>query len=251
MSILSRFFSAEKIDYADIHSHLLYGIDDGAKSLDESVEMARRASKDGVTRMVATPHVSTETSAGHLLNEASERLGVLKERLAEEGIGLKVVLGAEVSLELGLADAVKTERRLTIGGNGRYMLVEMPAYGIPVFAEKVVFELLASGVVPVWAHPERCAETAEDHEFVRRFVESGVLLQLNSGSLLGLYGQRTRQSVKKMLANGLGDVMASDIHHASDTRRFLSAAFPKLAGIVGREKAVDMCSTLPAKIAGC
>ena len=238
---------ADNVDFIDIHSHILYGIDDGARDVDEALDIINMAGAAGVRAMVATPHITLERSNG-VLNEASTKLEILKDIVRQQGIGVDLTLGAEVILELELPMAVKKDKRLTIGGKGRHILVEMPLSGIPMYAGSVIFDLLANGITPVWAHPERCFEVIDDYKVVFPYVRNGVLLQINVGSLLGFYGRKVKHTAKKIIVNNLGHVLASDMHRCNDTRKAFPDAFHYVVRMIGNKKAVDMVFSIPSKI---
>lgn len=238
--------SSKPVNFIDIHTHILPGIDDGAKDMDESLRILRDASKAGVKRIVATPHVFIENISA-VLDAAEKSFETLKIETARQGIDIELFLGAEVSLGVGLAEAVKRDSRLTIGGGGKYILVEMPFFETPVYAGRVIFDLLASGVTPIWAHPERCQEVIDDFNSVRAYADNGVKLQINSGSLAGVYGRKVKGTVIRLIENGLAHIMASDTHRDGGSDIFLKG-YLMLEEICGREKANEMCFRTPSEI---
>lgn len=241
--------SSNAVNFVDIHTHILPGIDDGAKNTDESLAIIRAASKAGVKRMVATPHVFMENTRS-VLDAAEKSFDTLKIETARHGIDIELSLGAEVSLGAGLSEEVKKDRRLTIGGGGKYILFEMPFFEVPFYARKTIFDLLVSGVTPIWAHPERCRDVIDDFNSVRAFTDNGVKLQINSGSLAGVYGRKVKHTAIKLVENGLGDIIASDTHSPDEADKSLSIGYSNIVKIAGKQRALEMCEMTPLLVTG-
>jgi len=238
--------SSVPVAFIDIHTHVLPGIADEPKSFDESMSILRGASKAGIKRMVATPHVFMENSDS-TLDAAEKNFVILKREAISQGIAIELFLGAEVHIGVGLVEAVKKDIRLTIGGCGKYILFEMPFFEIPVYAGKIIFDLLASRVIPVWAHPERCQDVIDNFNSVRPYTGNGVKLQINSGSLVGVYGKKVMRSAIKLIENGLVHIMASDTHREGGAEVFIKG-YSRLKEICGTEKANEMCFSTPSEI---
>jgi protein-tyrosine phosphatase len=196
----------------DLHSHILPGVDDGARTLIESIEIARAAVHDGITVIAATPHVRDDwpTEAGTM----EERVAEVQEALAEAGIPLEVRRGGELAVDWAGRLAVDELRRFGLGGS-RYLLVETPYYGWPLDLGAVLLFLRDQGFVPVLAHPERNAEVQAESERLVPLVEAGVLVQVTAASIDGRIGRRARDCGRRLIRAGLAHLLASDAHHAS------------------------------------
>ena len=197
----------------DLHSHILRGLDDGPRTLEESVEIAKAAVADGITVIAGTPHVRddypTEASA------MEYRVFELGEALARAGIALDVRTGGEFAVEwLNRLPPVEL-RRFGLGGNPRYLLVETPYYGWPLGLADALFQLQAGGFVPVLAHPERNGEVQADPGRLSPLVEAGVLVQVTAASLDGRIGRRAQGCAQTLIESELCHLLASDAHHAS------------------------------------
>ncbi len=194
----------------DLHTHILPGIDDGARTLDDALEMARAFVADGVTTIAATPHVRDDfpTSADVMLSSVDALRGVLDD----EGIPLTILPGAELALDwiprLDDADL----RRLTLAGGGRYILVETPYYGWPVGLVEQLLELRLAGFVPVLAHPERNEQVQQTPSLVAPLVHGGTIIQVTAASLDGRLGDLSRQTAFHLVEAGLAHLFASDAH---------------------------------------
>ncbi len=197
----------------DLHSHILRGIDDGARTLEDSLEIARAAVSDGITVIAGTPHVRDDwpTDAGVMEHRVAE----LRAELQLAGIPLDVRAGGEIAIEWLARLSVEELRRFGLGGNPRYLLVETPYYGWPLGLEDALFSLRASGIRPVLAHPERNAEVQAQPERLVSLVQSGALVQVTAASVDGRIGRRAQECGLKLVARGLAHLLASDAHHAS------------------------------------
>ena len=194
----------------DLHTHILPGIDDGARTLDDALEMARAFVADGVTTVAATPHVRDDypTSADVMLGAVDELRGALEEAR----IPLTVLPGAELAVDR-LARLDDDElRRLTLAGSGHYVLVETPYYGWPPEVAEQLLELRLAGFTPVLAHPERNAEVQGAPSLLAPLVHGGTLVQVTAASLDGRLGAPTRQTAFHLVAAGLAHMIASDAH---------------------------------------
>ena len=193
----------------DLHSHILPGIDDGPVNLDFSVAMARRAEEAGIHVMVATPHVRSD----HPNDPEGIELGVreLNDALAEQDVELRVLPGAEVSLQKSAELDDETLARLCLG-EGPYLLVESPYRSIDVDLEGIVRDLQARGFKPVLAHPERCPIFQRDPDRLARLVNSGLLCSITAASLAGGFGNTVRRFSLELMYDGLVHDVASDSH---------------------------------------
>jgi protein-tyrosine phosphatase len=207
----------------DLHSHILPGIDDGAKSLDESVEIALAAVADGVEVLAATPHVRDDYPTTADTMEAL--VGELRRALVREGVPLDVRKGGELALTWldRLSDGEL--RRFGLGGNPGYLLVEFPYYGWPMRLPDSVFRLQTRGITLVIAHPERNADVQAAPEKLRPLVDAGALVQVTAASVDGRLGSKAKETGLDLVERGLAHVLASDAHHPSVRAGGMDAAF--------------------------
>ncbi len=206
----------------DLHSHVLPGLDDGAKDLAEAVSICRDAFADGITVLAATPHVREDFPT------TPEQMETAVAELQDAvGDALKLVPGGELDLaELGRPR--EELLRFALAGNPRYLLVETPYVGWPLDVGDRLFSLLADGITPVLAHPERNGEVQERPELLEPLVEMGVLVQLTAGAVDGTLGRRSRGCADVLLDRGLAHLIASDGHAPSIRRIGMSAAVSAL-----------------------
>ena len=231
----------------DLHAHILPGLDDGAKSMGESLEMARVAAAQGTKKIVATPHRKDVTEL-HSVAQARTLLAELNARIRAESIELQVLPGMENHLDADLPDEIQAGRALTIDG-ADHVLVEMPFFGNPGFVRPTLRRVQAAGLVPVLAHPERIEAFQQDPDLLAEFVRGGMLSQITAGSLLGHFGPWVRDFTAELLRRGLAHVMASDTHAPTGPRwPGLNEGVEAASAIVGDERAADLVDAVPGSI---
>ena len=194
----------------DLHSHILPGVDDGARSFEDSVEIAIAAARDGTTVMAATPHVRYDfpTTAATMERLVCE----LNEILREKGIELQILGGAEIAIQSLQTIGSDELRRFGLGGNPRYLLIEFPYFGWPLSLEFEIENLKRSGITTVLAHPERNPQVQEATARMAPLVAAGALVQLTAASVDGRLGGRCRKAARELIATGHAHLIASDAH---------------------------------------
>jgi protein-tyrosine phosphatase len=194
----------------DLHSHILPGLDDGAKTIEDSLDIARTCAQQGVTMIAATPHVRDDYPTTPQLME--ERLDQVRRALASHQIAVEVRGGGEIAIERidRLPDAEL--RRFGLAGNPDYLLIEFPYFGWPLALSEHVFDLATRGLTPVIAHPERNAEVQLSPERLETLVEMGALVQVTAASLDGRLGRQARKAAVRLVEVGLAHLLASDAH---------------------------------------
>ncbi|WP_444684993.1 tyrosine-protein phosphatase [Alkalicoccus luteus] len=201
----------------DIHSHLLPGLDDGAQTEADTLELAKAAVAEGITHVIATPHHKN----GVYENEALLIEGAVEqtnELLRHHEIPLTVLPGQEVRLYGELLEDWRAGKLLTLNRSD-YMLVEFPSNSIPRFATQLFYDMQLEGITPVIAHPERNKVLIEKPSLLYRYVQHGALSQLTAGSLAGKFGKKLQRFSLELLEHNVVHFVASDAHHVK-TRGF-------------------------------
>lgn len=198
----------------DIHSHILHGVDDGCSDFYESLEMLRRAKQVGYSKLILTPH-RIEGAYEDNFSALNQRLTELQAVSEKEDMGLELFLGRELYLESKLESDLSSGLIETLAGTP-YVLVELPMIGMPIQTKSILHKLMASGYRVVIAHPERNSRLGSDFDLIRELKESGVLFQLNIGSLAGKYGSQVKSAAKELLKEGLIHFVSSDAHRVLD-----------------------------------
>ena len=206
----------------DLHTHVLPGVDDGARTLGEARAIALDLASQGVTVMAATPHVRDDYPTTP--DEMEQAVAEVRADFEAHRVPVEVVHGAEV--DLGLLWAIPQEElpRLTIAQTGRYLLLEFPYRGWPFALDSAVKQLVGLGVTPLLAHPERNPEVQDRPDRVRGIVDSGALVQVTAASIEGSRDRAAQAAAFRLLDLGLVHVLASDSHGPHISREGMAGA---------------------------
>jgi protein-tyrosine phosphatase len=234
--------------YTDLHCHMLPGIDDGAKDLDQALAMARLALADGIRTALMTPHHLN----GVYVNRSADvqaAVAAFRKALLAEGIGLKILPGSELHLVPELPGELASGQALTLGNHGRAALVELPVHTVPMGVEHILEQILDQGVVPIIAHPERNTQLRREPERLEEWVAMGCLAQITAQSCTGLFGPQVQAASQKLISRGLIHIAASDAHR--DRRRVpeLSAGEAQIADWTNPATAELLTQVFPARLA--
>jgi protein-tyrosine phosphatase len=260
----------------DLHCHILYGLDDGPVTMDESIRMCRMSYRDGVSTIVATPH----TLNGEYQNDRSTILTKVKElneALRQCGLGnsdfgmndpkpekshyfqseicnlksemeLKILPGSDVHFCTELLSRLDQGRVTTVGDSKRFLIIELPSHTMPPRGENLLFQLMARGIVPIISHPERNLWIMQRPERYYEMVRMGCLGQVTAMSLTGGFGPKIRQFAQKLLKKKLIHIIASDAHGINGRPPGLARALKEAEKIVGIEAAQKMVTEYPQAI---
>ncbi|MEW6594353.1 MAG: CpsB/CapC family capsule biosynthesis tyrosine phosphatase [Thermodesulfobacteriota bacterium] len=224
----------------DIHCHILPAIDDGPADLATAVAMARLAAADGITTIVATPHLNSRL---YDQREIGDRLALLSEALRREGLALELLAGADVSAMLP-PDAL---RSFTIN-RSRYLLVEFPHAYLPGNAREILYEFVLQGFWPIITHPERNGGIVANPGLLLDLLADGIFVQLTAGSLTGDFGPAPEACAQYLLRRGAVHFLATDAHSPGRRPPLLSAGLAVASEIIGREEALRLVHHNPAAV---
>ncbi len=233
----------------DLHCHLLPGIDDGAQTMDDALQLCRHAVASGIRKAVATPHIqpgvydNTQQSIGAAFY-------LLKRALLRESIPLELSWAAEVRIGPELLDMAAANQIPMLGryAEADLMLMELPHGNIPPGSDKLVEWLRARGIVVMIAHPERNKAVIRDLSRIQPFVELGCPLQVTAGSVSGQFGPQVQRRAIEILEQGWATVLASDAHNLRYRPPELEAGRRAAAEVVGEEASWALVRDHPAKI---
>jgi len=260
----------------DLHAHILPQLDDGPKTLAESVEMCRRSYQDGIRTIVATPHILDGVYPNHRptilakvqeLNEEIKKCGVHSSafgvknsdsgmscslnselRTHHSELPFVVLPGADVHFSSDMLRLCENGGIVTVNNKGCYLMLEFDHKGIPYRAEDVLFRLMARGIVPIITHPERNLEIGRRPQRYGEMIRRGCLGQLTAMSLTGEFGPGVKQAAEKLLKNRLVHIIASDAHSLTRRPPILSLAVSEAEKIVGKEEARRMVTDYPQAV---
>lgn len=204
-------------NHVDIHSHLIPGIDDGAKNIEETLKLTKTLQSFGITQFITTPHIIQ-----HVWDNTSEQI---KEKeastvleLTNNQITIPFRAAAEYMLDDNFSKLFQSEPLLTLKKN--YVLVEMSYINAPIQLYAFLFDLQVAGYIPVLAHPERYLFYHHNFEEYAKLKKAGCLLQLNLLSVVGYYGNEITKIAEKLLQKGMYDFVGSDVHHSNHIAAF-------------------------------
>lgn len=201
-------------EHVDIHCHVLPGIDDGAKSIDDAFSLTQSLKKLGFKHCIATPHIM-----GSTWENTPESISTAYEKLrAEKEIPLNLSYAAEYMIDPNFIQLYQTNSLLALKDN--YVLVEISYLNPPVQLFDILFELQVAGYQPVLAHPERYIYYHKKFDQYYRIKNAGCFMQLNLLSTVGYYGPVVAEAAIKLLKAGLIDFVGSDIHHEKHIMAF-------------------------------
>lgn len=191
--------------FTDWHSHILPGVDDGIKTMDEALETLQLFEQTGIKKVWLTPHIMEDCP------NTTERLRERFEELKENYKGnIELRLAAENMLDSLFEERLKAKDFLPLGENGEYLLVETSYVNPPYGMEAMIQGVFSAGYTPVLAHPERYRYM--DEEDYRRWKARGVIFQCNFISIAGGYGETARKKLEWMLKEGMIGLAGSDVH---------------------------------------
>jgi protein-tyrosine phosphatase len=224
----------------DIHCHILPGIDDGPSDIQESIDMARIAARDGITKIVATPHIKNTL---HPVSSIKDKITRLNKRLAELAISIEIVQGADVNAMLD----VSLLRGYTIN-NTRYILVEFPHSHLPHSMKEVLFNMMVQGYRPIITHPERNASVLKDPRVLFELINGGVLAQITADSIVGTFGIDIQECSRYLLKKNMIKFIATDAHSSHHRRPVLSEGLKAAGKILGKENALKLVTVNPEAV---
>jgi len=220
-------------------------IDDGARSLEEAVEMARIAAQDGIEYMVSTPHMFNGLSHNPQPSEILARVAALNEAIG--GNGVKILPGNEVHISHDIVEQAKSNRVTKIN-QLNYMLVEFPQLTVPVGADDLFYQLLLQGVRPILVHPERNGQIQNHPAIVARLIERGVLIQVTAMSVTGEFGPAAKTCATMLLRHNCVHFLATDTHRTRSRPPILSKGRNAAAAIIGSEAAAALVDANPRAV---
>lgn len=196
----------------DIHCHILPEVDDGSRSLNESIEMALIAREQGIKKIVNTSHYHPDfryKKGEELLKELEDFNNVLKENM----IDIEVLIGNEIYYTKDLIKEIDDLDFYTLN-NSRYILIELPPTNFPTDLCNIVYELKEKNYIPVFAHVERYREVQENPELIYDIINAGAIIQINSHSILGKSGKELQRTCDTLISRNMVHVVGTDAHRS-------------------------------------
>ena len=218
----------------DIHSHIVFDVDDGPLTIKESIRMVLEAEKLGINEIIATPHYNNLLFSA---NDAAHNFAVISSRTAD--CDVKLHLGYEVSLNPFMVEKAEELRAKTLGGSS-YLLFELPFDYVPIYSGELLYKLNMRKIIPILAHPERNKIFINNFDSLIKFLENECLVQIDAASIVGVYGTDARHIAEKMIKLNLAQFVASDAHCTEDYRNWYLPAYSQVNRWAGVEYSVQV-----------
>ena len=234
----------------DIHSHILPGVDDGARTLDEALDMLRMAVDTGVTIQVLTPHIHY----GRYENQKADlqqRFAVFQDQVDSANIKIGLHLGSEVRIGTEIMQLVAQDAIPTLGVyNGKKtFLLEFPRIEVPVGYENLVKWLINKNYLPIIVHPERNQTFVRLPQKLQVLTDMGCPLQITASSLTGLFGEEAQQNAELLLQEGRVSAIASDCHNLKGRKPNLNEGLTSAAAVLEHHLALQLVTATPMLLA--
>lgn len=226
----------------DFHSHILPGIDDGSRSIEQTIRMLKEAKEAGFTKIISTSHYME----GYYESDEAERTELLNE-VQKNISGIELYLGNEIYITNNMVKLIENKQASTIN-NSKYVLFEFPLSAKSMNDKEVVYRLIENGFVPVIAHPERYSYVQDNPEYIEELAEMGALFQANYGSIIGMYGKKAEKTLKKLLKNDLIRFFGSDSHRIDQVYTKMPKILKKLHKVLSDEEIEEFTVINPQKV---
>lgn len=232
----------------DVHSHILFGVDDGSSSIEESITLLKGLKEVGFNNVILTPHYIEGSDYCSSRSNNLEKYNELKKIVKDKKIGINIYLGNEIFIDDDIIEYIK-EGKISSLNDTKYLLIELPFHNKIVNLEDTLYELSYAGFVPILAHPERYDFFQKDYKMVDSLRENGVLFQANYASILGYYDNKSKKLLKYMLKKGYIDFLGTDIHRTKkmfviDNFDKIEKKIVKIIGTDNYKKIISNCNKL-------
>ena len=231
----------------DIHSHLIYGVDDGSRSLEESIDILKNLSINGVTDIILTPHFINETKYTSLKLDNAKKFKELQKEVKNQNININLYLGNEIYIDKNIFKLIEENKICTLN-NTEYVLVELPISGVYSDYQDIINNLLNEGCKVILAHPERYDSFQKDYSKIDELLELGVLFQCNMDSIIGRYGMKAKKVMKQMLKDKKITFLGTDIHNSKEDYTFIEKSKKKMLKYISEDYLEDMLINNPKLI---
>ena len=222
----------------DMHTHILWGVDDGPQLVEQTMALLQQAVQEGITDLIATPH-SSHPLYDVSFDTVTKRVLFLQQAIDKNNLPLTLYTGHEVRLCEHVISSVRAKKVHTLASSN-YLLLELPSNTVPYYTIPLIRELLAEGIIPIIAHPERNKAIAERPVHLERLIREGAMAQVTAGSLAGHFGRTVQSLSLDLVKANLVHTYGSDVHHVT-SRPFL---FEEGLCFLEKKKALDAVELL-------
>lgn len=208
----------------DMHTHILFEVDDGPKTIEGSMELIKEAVSKGVTHIIFTPHL-IKSNRNLKPHKALGNFLILKEAVSEENINVELYLGNEVYIDPLEYKSIFFEDEFHTLAGSKYLLIEFNVKNPPSNIGEICNEVTMHGYIPIISHVERYEILHNNREMLRDILNTGALLQVNASNILNKETKEKSEFAHCLLKNELVNFVASDVHNNTDRRFYLDEAY--------------------------
>lgn len=223
----------------DIHNHIIYGVDDGSRSLEESMEMVRLYKKAGFSKLIATSHFDRSRYMTPA-DEIREKATILNEEIKKSNIDFEIFPGHEIQVEANTLKLINNKTLNTLA-DSRYVLLELPFISPPLFLKDLIYNIQLEGLIPIIAHAERYSYVKKNIDYLLEFIKMGALIQANYSSI-------NSDTLKTMLERNMIHILATDAHQSEWRSPDIREYKREIIDIIGDDKFKTLSETNPSKI---
>lgn len=231
----------------DIHNHMIYGVDDGSKSIEESIDILRDLSNNGITDIILTPHFIPDTKYVSPKLNNIVKYKKLKQELDSNNININLYIGNEIYIDKNIYNYIMNNQMCSLN-NTNYILVELPMSGEYADYQDIFNNLISLGFTIILAHPERYISVQGNFNIIYELEEIGVLFQCNIGSIVGEYGNDAKKVIKRLLKEKKVSFIGTDIHRKKSDYSYIEKAINKFKKYLSDEEINDILVNNASKI---
>ncbi len=231
----------------DIHSHILPGVDDGAKDMDMTMEMIRIYKRNGVNKIIVTPHYVKNSSMSTSLEDIKKVLEEVRQEIERAALDFEIYLGHEIYLCRDLLDKLETGKVGTMNGTS-YVFVELPQMDIPDYTRGLIRELVDAGYRPILSHPEKNTLIIEDINIVYDFIQDGALIEVDIPSVCGNFGRDVKRASQKLLKHKMVHFLATGAHSSIRRTPRIDSGIGEIEELIGEELFKRLTYDNPKKV---
>lgn len=228
----------------DFHSHIIFEVDDGSQSIEESIRLVKEAKRAGFNAIIATPHYMEDYYMCKY-NQIEEKIQMLEEKI--EDVGVVIYHANEIYTTTNMREILDNGIATTIN-DSKYVLFELPMNEKPMNMLEVIYQIKESGRVPIIAHPERYTYVQKDPNMLIELIDEGVLFQSNFGSIIGQYGEHAKKTVKQLLKNNFIHFLGSDVHRTNSIYTRMNEVIDTLEKTISKEKIRELTYINPRTV---
>ena len=219
----------------DLHNHILPRIDDGSRSIEETIEMGKIAESEGITKIIITTH---HRKPMYIIDKQDviDKVKSTNELFKKENINIEIFPGMEIFVDKDIPIKLKNNDLLSLN-NSSYLLIEFPMREEIDYIDDVLHEIKVQGYKPIIAHPERYLKVIENPNYVKHLIEEGCYIQINASSLTGFFGKKSKETAEILLKHKMVHLISTDAHSAKSRAPYIKQAIEIMKEISGEEYA--------------